>query len=98
MKNKHIAASILSAVALTASATGGIDDVLFSIKHNNGSIKAAEASFSSDSLALRASNNLEDPKMGFEYNFGKIGDKWSVRLARSILCPESRKPQSHKST
>ncbi len=87
MKNKHIAASILSAVALTASATGGIDDVLFSIKHNNGSIKAAEASFSSDSLALRASNNLEDPKMGFEYNFGKIGDKWSVGVSQGFDWP-----------
>ena len=86
MNNRYIAI-ILAAVATTAAAAGGIEDVLCSIERNNSAIKAATASLHADSIAISASNNLEDPTVDFEYNFGKIGDKWAIGVSQGFDWP-----------
>lgn len=86
MNNRYIAI-ILAAVATTAAAAGGIEDVLGSIERNNSAIKAATASLHADSIAISASNNLEDPTVDFEYNFGKIGDKWAIGVSQGFDWP-----------
>ena len=89
MKNLLLATTVICATSLTAAAQGGIDDIVASVLHNNARLKAARSQVSSDSIALRASNNLEDPQVAFEYNFGSknVGDKWGIGVSQGFDWP-----------
>ncbi|MGN1246799.1 MAG: TolC family protein [Muribaculaceae bacterium] len=89
MKHSIILSLIACAASLSVAAQGSIEDVLATVEHNNARLKAAKARLSSDSIALRASNNLEDPRVGFEYNFGSknVGDKWAIGISQGFDWP-----------
>lgn len=69
------------------SANDGIDKILSVIEVNNTELKASLSSLKSDSIGLRTTNNLEDPKVDFEYNFGEVGDKWGIGVSQGFDWP-----------
>lgn len=89
MKHSIFLSIIACAASLSVAAQGSISDVVASVEQNNARLKAARARVSSDSIALRASNNLEDPRVAFEYNFGSknIGDKWAIGVSQGFEWP-----------
>ena len=89
MKHSIFLSIIACAASLSVAAQGSISDVVASVEQNNTRLKAARARVSSDSIALRASNNLEDPRVAFEYNFGSknVGDKWAIGVSQGFEWP-----------
>ena len=89
MKHSIFLSIIACAASLSVAAQGSISDVVASVEQNNARLKAARARVSSDSIALRASNNLEDPRVAFEYNFGSksVGDKWAIGVSQGFDWP-----------
>ena len=89
MKHSIFLSIIACAASLSVAAQGSISDVVASVEQNNARLKAARARVSSDSIALRASNNLEDPRFAFEYNFGSknVGDKWAIGVSQGFEWP-----------
>ena len=89
MKHSIFLSIIACAASLSVAAQGSISDVVASVEQNNARLKAARARVSSDSIALRASNNLEDPRVAFEYNFGSknVGDKWAIGVSQGFEWP-----------
>ena len=89
MKHSIFLSIIACAASLSVAAQGSISDVVASVEQNNARLKATRARVSSDSIALRASNNLEDPRVAFEYNFGSknIGDKWAIGVSQGFDWP-----------
>ena len=87
MKHSIFLSIIACAASLSVAAQGSISDVVASVEQNNARLKAARARVSSDSIALRASNNLEDPRVAFEYNFSgsKPGNEIQSPMAIVIL-------------
>lgn len=89
MNSKFLATLILCAASIQVSAQSEIDNIIASVTQNNARLKAAGSQVSSDSIALRASNNLEDPQVAFEYNFGSknVGDKWAIGVSQGFDWP-----------
>lgn len=91
MKIKYILISFALTIFHSSASWGGnIETVLSSVGQNNPELKASASSWRSDSAALRSSNNLEDPKVDFEYNFGgETGDKWGIGISQGFDWPGS---------
>lgn len=88
MKKIFILSVIACAASMQVAAQGAIDDIVASVERNNNGLKASLAQMSADSINLRTSNNLEDPRIAFEYNFGdREGDKWGIGISQAFDWP-----------
>ena len=80
--------TLLLMAGFVAAKADDLSDILTCVEANNTEIKAGLAAFVADSAALAAVNNLEDPQVDFEYNFGgSTGDKWGIGVSQSFDWP-----------
>lgn len=87
MKIKYFATLSMGLFAPMLFANNSIDGILSSIERNNIELKAVNSSILGDSANISTTNNLEDPKIDFEYNFGDIGDKWGIGISQGFDWP-----------
>lgn len=90
LKTKYIIPAFILMTALSARA---VDDtfsrVVNTIVDNNPSIAAKRASTKASAELLSADNNLRDPEIEFEHQWGQdnIGNKWSLSVSQSFDWP-----------
>lgn len=90
LKTKYIIPAFILVTALSARA---VDDtfsrVVNTIVDNNPSIAAKRASTKASAELLSADNNLRDPEIEFEHQWGQdnIGNKWSLSVSQSFDWP-----------
>lgn len=60
-----------------------------SIVANNPALASRKASLEGESMKMQADNNLSDPEVGFEHQWGQdnIGNKWAVSVSQSFDWP-----------
>ena len=88
MKKLLLFSIIACAASLTAAAQSSIDLIVATVQQNNARLKASRAQVSADSLNMRTANNLEDPRVALEYNFGsREGDKWGIGISQGFDWP-----------
>ncbi len=81
------------ALALTSMASGLATDAFRQIADgiiaNNPALAARKASSDSEILQMQAENNLSDPEVEFEHQWGQdqIGNKWSISISQSFDWP-----------
>ncbi len=80
-----LTANVTVSAALPSAFTAVADEIVA----NNPALAERRASFQSESLGLKADNNLADPEVEFEHQWGTghIGNKWSVALSQSFDWP-----------
>lgn len=89
MKLKYIVTIALCLYTFGIIANNSINNILSNIERNNTELRAYNASIASDSANISTTNNLDDPKIDFEYNFGDIGDKWGIGISQGFDWPGS---------
>ncbi len=85
----------LSAVALSpcialADTNSVFETAVTEILSNNPTLAASRAKAEAESLNLRAENNLQDPEVEFEHQWGSPsvgGNKWSISISQSFDWP-----------
>ena len=90
MKRLHIIYTIaLAAATMTMSAQSAFDNVVSEILSNNPALAARRASAEAERLNLKAENNLSDPEVEFEHQWGQreVGNKWSISVSQSFDWP-----------
>ena len=93
MKNKRYIFVLLSAAFVAQAVSAGYgedyDAAIDSIVCNNRALAARRAALEGDRLSLAAENNLSDPDVEFEHQWGQghIGNKWSVSVSQSFDWP-----------
>ena len=93
MKNKRYIFVLLSAAFVAQAVSAGYgedyDAAIDSIVSNNRALAARRAALEGDRLSLAAENNLSDPDVEFEHQWGQghIGNKWSVSVSQSFDWP-----------
>ena len=93
MKNKRYIFVLLSAAFVAQAVSAGYgedyDAAIDSIVSNNRALAARRAALEGDRLSLAAENNLSDPEVEFEHQWGQghIGNKWSVSVSQSFDWP-----------
>lgn len=99
-QNKFGAICLALAAAATAHAgTGAYDTIISQVVDNNLALKAEKASLESRGLEIKAENNLADPEVGFEHQWGKgsLGNKWNVTVSQSFDWPGAYRARSRAS-
>ncbi|MBP2691233.1 MAG: TolC family protein [Muribaculaceae bacterium] len=93
MKNKRYILVLLSAAFVAQAVSAGYgedyDAAIDSIVSNNRALAGRRAALEGDRLSLAAENNLSDPDVEFEHQWGQghIGNKWSVSVSQSFDWP-----------
>ncbi len=99
-KNNLSAICLIVATAATANADSGVyDSIISQITSNNLSLKAERASLESRGLEIKAANNLPDPELGFEHQWGEgaLGNKWNITVSQSFDWPGAYRARSQAS-
>lgn len=73
------------------------DAIVNSIVANNLALKAERASLQSQGLEIKAENNLSDPEIGFEHQWGTYGTKWNISVSQSFDWPGAYSARSKAS-
>ncbi len=63
------------------------DELLKTVVSNNPELAAFEASAKSEILSMKSENNLPDPEVGFDHQWGKVGNKWSIGISQGFEWP-----------
>ena len=82
--------NIITAHALT------VNEVLESVKQNNFALKASEQTKNSAISSIKSTNNLSNPKVGFEYHEGANvdGNKYGISVTQKFEWPGLYKNRS----
>ncbi|MDE5554406.1 MAG: TolC family protein, partial [Muribaculaceae bacterium] len=90
---KHLSLYILILVLAAPIALFGqnerFESTVSEILSNNPTLAARRANVDADILGLKADNNLADPEVEFEHQWGQpgVGNKWSVSVIQSFDWP-----------
>ena len=90
MKRLHIIYTLaLAAVSFSLSAQTPFETAVSKILSNNPALAARRATVEAENLTLKADNNLSDPEVEFEHQWGarEVGNKWSVSVSQSFDWP-----------
>ena len=101
MKRLHIIYILaLAAGTLSVAAQSPFDTAVSEILSNNATLAARRASVEAESLNLKAENNLSDPEVEFEHQWGahEVGNKWSVSVSQSFDWPGVYRSRAKVST
>lgn len=79
----------LMAIGLSALAQDAFYNIVNRIADNNIELKALTSQLEADKTGLTTNNNLSDPELEFEHQWGQrhIGNKWSVGVSQSFEWP-----------
>lgn len=90
---KHFSVYILTFALMAPIALSGqnesFESTVSEILANNPTLAARKANVDADILGLKADNNLADPEVEFEHQWGQpgVGNKWSVSVVQSFDWP-----------
>jgi len=84
-----IIASLLPSTVYAQDYNEAINNAVCQIIENNTSLAARRSAAESDRLSIKAENNLNDPEVEFEHQWGQdgVGNKWSVSVSQSFDWP-----------
>lgn len=97
MKKNKLTALCLMIAASASPQTADYDAIVNSIVANNLALKAERASLQSQGLEIKAENNLSDPEIGFEHQWGTYGTKWNISVSQSFDWPGAYSARSKAS-
>ncbi len=91
MKRLSIYVLYLTLMSLSAYAAQdrSFDSIVSEILSNNQTLAARRSSAKAESLNAKAENNLSDPEVEFEHQWGArdVGNKWSLSVSQSFDWP-----------
>lgn len=89
MKRLHIYTLALAILPLSLTAENSFDSVVSEILSNNPTLASRRAAVEAETLTIKAENNLSDPEVEFEHQWGArdVGNKWSVSVSQSFDWP-----------
>lgn len=90
MKRLHIIYTLaLAILPLSLTAENSFDSVVSEILSNNPTLASRRASVEAETLTIKAENNLSDPEVEFEHQWGArdVGNKWTVSVSQSFDWP-----------
>lgn len=97
MKKNKLTALCLMIAASASPQAADYDAIVNSIVANNLALKAERASLQSQGLEIKAENNLSDPEIGFEHQWGTYGTKWNISVSQSFDWPGAYSARSKAS-
>lgn len=88
-KNRYIPIIASLMLSINVCYASDINDLVKKVIANNRTITVTELSNKSEIEGLRSENNLQDPEIGLEHQWGmhNIGNKWSVSISQSFDWP-----------
>lgn len=90
MKRLHIIYTLaLAILPLSLTAENSFDSVVSEILSNNPTLASRRAAVEAETMTIKAENNLSDPEVEFEHQWGTrdVGNKWSVSVSQSFDWP-----------
>ncbi len=85
----YLTAAITILAANSITAADNLDVLVKQILANNKAVETTRLSNMSELESMKSENNLSDPEIGFEHQWGRkhIGNKWSFSIAQSFDWP-----------